>query len=263
LLDRAEQVWSESAGLVAAFRARVWLSQVGSHPRYLDDAVQWAQGLHKQLDGGGSEYGVEQLTLARVILAQHRMQSRSELPDLRFLLQSLREQLDRARENGMLGWEIEVLILQALALQSQRNADQALASLQRALALAEPEGYARIFLDEASHEGDGGPIVALLRRAAQRSRYAGKILAVLEAQKRDVRERLAQAQLSPLVEPLTPREHEILRLVASGASNLEISRELFITVNTVKTHMTHIFGKLGVTRRTQAASRARELGLID
>jgi LuxR family maltose regulon positive regulatory protein len=262
-LTRAEQVWSEGAGLVAAFRARVWLSHVGSHPRYLDDAVQWAQGLQKKLDSGGSEYGVEQLTLARVILAQHRMQSTSESPDLRFLLQSLEEQLDRARENGMLGWEIEVLILQALALQSQRNTEQALACLQRALDLAEPQGYARIFLDEASHEGDGGPIVALLRRAAQRSRYAGKILAVLEAQMRDVRERLVQAQVSPLVEPLTPREHEILRLVASGASNMEISRELFITVNTVKTHMTHIFAKLGVTRRTQAASRARELGLID
>jgi LuxR family maltose regulon positive regulatory protein len=262
-LERAEQVWPESAGLIAALRARVWLSQTDRHSRYLDKAVRWAQGLHKQLDGGDSEYGVEQLTLARVILAQHRMQSTPESPDLRFLLKSLKEQLDRAKEDGMLGREIEVLILQALALQCQRDTDQALVSLQRALDLAEPQGYARIFLDEASHEGDGGPIVALLRRAAQRSRYAGKILAVLEAQKRDVRERLSQPQASSLVEPLTPREREILQLVASGASNQEISRKLFITVNTVKTHITHIFGKLGVARRTQAASRARELGLID
>jgi LuxR family maltose regulon positive regulatory protein len=163
----------------------------------------------------------------------------------------------------MLGREIEVLILQALALQYQRDTDQALASLQRALALAEPEGYARIFVDEASPGGEGAPIVSLLHRAAPRSGYAGKILAVLEAQQRVAGERLAQPPASSLIEPLTPREHEILHLVASGASNLEISRELFITVNTVKTHMTHIFGKLGVARRTQAASRARELGLID
>jgi LuxR family maltose regulon positive regulatory protein len=262
-LERAEHVWSENAGLVAAFRVRVWLSQVDRHPRYLDDAIQWAQGLHTQMDGGGSEYDVEQLTLARVILAQHRMQSAAESPDMQFLLHSLEGQLDRAQENGMLGHEIEALILQALALQSQKDTDQALASLQRALDLAEPQGYARIFVDEASCEGDGGPIVALLRRAAQRSRYADKILVVFEAQRRDIRERLAQSQVSPLVESLTPRECEILQLVASGASNLEISRELFITVNTVKTHITHIFGKLGVARRTQAASRARELGLIN
>ena len=198
-----------------------------------------------------------------MILAQHRVQSASELLDLPSLLRFLREQLDRARENGMLGWEIEVLILQALALQAQRDTDRALASLQRALALAELEGYARVFVDETSPGGEGAPMASLLHRAAQRSRYAGKILAVLEAQNRDSGQRLGQSQPSSLVEPLTPREREILHLVASGASNQEISQELFITVNTVKTHITHIYGKLGVTRRTQAASRARELGLID
>ena len=155
----------------------------------------------------------------------------------------------------MLEWEIEVLILQALTLQAQRDTDQALATLQRALALAEPEGYARVFVD--------APIAALLRRAAPRSGYASKLLAILEAQKRAAGERLAQPQASSLVEPLTPREREILQLVASGATNQDISRDLFITVNTVKTHITHIFGKLRVTRRIQAASRARELGLID
>jgi LuxR family maltose regulon positive regulatory protein len=262
-LTRAEQVWSESAGLVAAFRVRVWLSQAERHPRYLDDAVQWAQGLRKQLDGGGSEYDVEQLTLARVILAQHRRRSASELPDLRSLLRFLDRQLGLARDSGSLGWEIEVLILQALALQVQRNIEQALACMQRALTLAEPEGYARVFVGEASLDGAGGPMVALLRQAAPRSGYAGKLLAAFEAQKRDAGERLVEPQASPLIEPLTPREREILQLVASGASNQEISRKLFITVNTVKTHITHIFGKLGVARRTQAASRARELGLID
>jgi LuxR family maltose regulon positive regulatory protein len=262
-LTRAEQVWSESAGLVAAFRVRVWLSQAERHPRYLDDAVQWAQGLRKQLDGGGSEYDVEQLTLARVILAQHRRRSASELPDLRSLLRFLDRQLGLARDSGSLGWEIEVLILQALALQVQRNIEQALACMQRALTLAEPEGYARVFVGEASLDGAGGPMVALLRQAAPRSGYAGKLLAAFEAQKRDAGERLVEPQASPLIEPLTPREREILQLVASGASNQEISRKLFITVNTVKTHITHIFGKLGVARRTQAASRARELGLVE
>jgi LuxR family maltose regulon positive regulatory protein len=212
----------------------------------------------------GDEYDVEQLTLARVILAQHQMQSTSELSDLQSLLRFLDRQLDLAQSNGRLGWEIEALILQALVLQAQRNIDQALVSMQRALTLAEPEGYARIFVGEASLDGAGGPMGALLRRAMPRSKYAGKLLAVFKTQKRDVGGRLAQHQASPpLIESLTPREREILQLVASGASNQEISRKLFITVNTVKTHITHIFGKLGVTRRTQAVSRARELGLID
>ncbi|MFL7793573.1 MAG: LuxR C-terminal-related transcriptional regulator [Anaerolineae bacterium] len=262
-LERAERARPKSAGLVAAFRARAWLSQVDSHPRYLDDAVRWAQGLGTQLDGDGGEYDAEQLTLARVILAQHHRRSTSELSDLPSLLQFLDRQLDLARDDGLLGWEIEVLILQALALQAQRNIERALACMQHALTLAEPEGYARVFVGEAFLDGEGGPMVALLRRAAPRSRYAGKLLAVFKAQKRDTGERLVQPQTSPLIEPLTPREREILQLVALGASNQEISRKLFITVNTVKTHITHIFGKLGVARRTQAASRARELGLID
>jgi LuxR family maltose regulon positive regulatory protein len=142
------------------------------------------------------------------------------------------------------------LALQALALRAQGKLDQALTALESALSLAEPEGYVRTFIDE------GEPMAALLRAAASRGiavDYVSELLAAFG----DVAPPSAR-----LVEPLSERELEVLRLLAAGLSNREIARELFLAVGTVKKHTSNIYGKLSVHSRTHAVARARDLDLI-
>jgi LuxR family maltose regulon positive regulatory protein len=258
LLEQAAQVFAENAADIAAHRVRIWLRQAEKDPRHLDTAVQWAQERQFHLAEHVDEYDLEQLTLVRVILSQQRGQSTSSPSDWRSLLRFLDRQLDLAQREDLLAWEIEVLGLQALAWQIQGDISQAMASLQRALTLAEPEGYVRIFLAE------GVPMLALLRQAISHdiaSDYANRLISVFETQEQGTAASSPTTLSSALVEPLTGREVEILQLIATGASNKEISQKLFITINTVKRHVTNIYGKLAVTKRSEAIDRARELGL--
>jgi len=141
---------------------------------------------------------------------------------------------------------IEICLLQALAFAQARQPDQALAFLSRALTLAKPEQFGRIFINE------GRPMAQLLGQLAARSAYAGCLLAQME-----------QPSLIPLLaDPLTERELEILALVAAGAANQTIADRLFISLGTVKGHLNHILSKLNVKNRTEAAVRGRELGLL-
>jgi LuxR family maltose regulon positive regulatory protein len=149
---------------------------------------------------------------------------------------------------------VKILALQALAFQTQGDAEQALSALERALSLAEPEGYVRTFIDE------GEPMARLLRLALSRGiapDYVARLLAALGEEAE-----LAFPTMESLVEPLTERELDVLRLIVAGLSNPEIAEELFIAVSTVKSHVNHIYGKLGVTSRTQAVVKAQELGLL-
>ena len=163
-----------------------------------------------------------------------------------------------------MGVGIEILALQALAHEAQGNFPLALEPLQRALALAEPEGYVRIFADE------GPPMARLLTEAAAQGilpGYAGRLLSALGVEGREAKEqpylsRPRNPSAQPLVEPLSERELEILQLIARGLSNREISERLFLALSTVKGHNRNIFGKLEVQRRTEAVARARELGLL-
>jgi LuxR family maltose regulon positive regulatory protein len=130
----------------------------------------------------------------------------------------------------------------------------ALVSLERALTLAEPEGYVRLFLDE------GPPAARLLYRAAERGiqpTYAGRLLAAFP----EAPSRLPPSSPS-IIEPLTERERQILQLIAEGLTNKEVARELVLSVGTVKVHAHNIYGKLGVSGRTQAIAKGRELGLL-
>jgi LuxR family maltose regulon positive regulatory protein len=145
--------------------------------------------------------------------------------------------------------------------QAHGDKDLALQLLGDALALAEPGGMIRIFVDE------GLPMVQLTSEAAargMRSDYLGKILAAFETEKRKRSDDFSHPaapspDVQPLIEPLTPREREVLQLIAAGYSNPEIAAELVIAVTTVKTHVKNIYGKLQVTNRFQAIARAREL----
>jgi LuxR family maltose regulon positive regulatory protein len=132
--------------------------------------------------------------------------------------------------------------------------DGALSALERALSLAEPGGYMRTFVDE------GEPMARLLRRALSKGvapNYAARLLAAFGEEVEST-----SPMMASLVEPLTEREIEVLRLVAAGLSNPEISEELYIAVSTVKSHINHIYGKLAVENRVQAINRAHSLELL-
>jgi LuxR family maltose regulon positive regulatory protein len=141
-----------------------------------------------------------------------------------------------------------------VAFQAQDDLQSALSALERALSLAEPEGYVRTFVDQ------GEAIGRLLRQALSEGiapNYAARLLAAFDAEIE-----LTPPAMDALVEPLTEREVEVLRLIAAGLSNPEIAEELFIAVSTVKSHVNHIYGKLGVDNRVQAINRARSLALL-
>jgi LuxR family maltose regulon positive regulatory protein len=150
---------------------------------------------------------------------------------------------------------LKILILQAMAYHMQGEKDKAMQHLAEALALAEPEGYLRIFVDE------GTPMERLLSEATARGirpDYVSKLLAVFETEKQSPLLPPAQA----LVDPLSQRELEILTLIATGLKNKEIAEQLFISLNTVLYHIKNIYSKLGVNKRTLAIIKARELNLL-
>jgi len=173
--------------------------------------------------------------------------------------------LERARcQAEVRGWQKErlrALALQALALQAHGETDAAAQALAEALALAEPEGFIRLFADE------GAPMARLLALAAARGAapdYTGRLLAACGAQTQrgDSAPLPPAAPAWPLSEPLSARELEILRLIAQGLSNREIGERLSFALSTVKGYNQEIFDKLQVRSRTQAVARARELGLL-
>ncbi len=160
------------------------------------------------------------------------------------------------------GWEderLKVMVLQAAALHMNGDKDKAVHLLCDALTLAEPGGFIRLFVDE------GLPMADLLSAAAAQGMmpdYIGKLLAACEAEGHKSEDTSYRPPAQPLIEPLSPRELEVLHLMAQGLSNQEICERLFLALSTVKGHNRKIFGKLQVQRRTEAVARARELGLL-
>ncbi len=199
----------------------------------------------------------EYLTLARVRIAQGRKQPKGLfLSEAVGLLERIGEDAEAKKRMCSV---LEVLLLRALALQAQGDLTEALTALGRALCLAEPEGFIRLFLDE------GGPMVALLHQAHKHQiAPAGYIATLLAASGETTTTALdpASRRSSPLLEALTVREREVLRLLINGASNREIAQHLVLSVNTVKKHVLNICGKLGVQNRTQAIAQARTLDFL-
>jgi LuxR family maltose regulon positive regulatory protein len=240
---------------VPSQRARLLLAQGD-----VSAAAQWAKtaGLRPEDE---PDYPREPayLVLARVLLAQDRPG-----PALA-LLQRL---LAAAASQSRTGSVIEIHALRALALAASGDEPGGMDTLAEALILAFPQGYVRVFADE------GTPMHALLARlsAAQRDQrapargvHAGYLAALLRAcgQPDAVPpQRRAAAAPPGMAEPLTDRELEVLRLLAAGRSNQRIAHDLVVALDTVKKHVTHVLGKLGAANRTEAAARARQLGLI-
>jgi LuxR family maltose regulon positive regulatory protein len=246
-------------------RARLALMQ-----NDLPAAVHWAgaSGIRAN-DEPSYPREEEYLILVRVLVAQGRLDPMgSYLDDALGLLDRL---LGAAEDGGRMGSVIEILALRALALRAEHDSGEALAALERALALAQPEGYVRLFLDE------GAPMKALLSKLLKARRkggsgakqltsltYARRLLAAFEAPHTSTGPPVGRTSESgqPLLDPLTAREREVLEMIAEGLSNREIATRLFIATSTVKGYVHSIFRKLEVDSRTQAISRAHELHLI-
>src|SRR5438270_3071465 len=238
---------------IAALRTRVWIAQ-----GRVGEALDWAreQGLSVH-DDLSYLHEFEHITLARMLLAQYTSDRA-----VRFLREAmgLLERLLQAAEAGeRTGSMIEILVLQALAHQMQGDIPAALAPLERALSLAEPEGYVRVFVDE------GPPMAVLLEAAAKHGdpawgagnapNYVRQLLTAFGS----ASDRTPVKQV--LIEPLSERELEVLRLLGTDLNGPEIARELVVSLNTLHTHTKNIYSKLGVNTRRAAVSRAEELDL--
>jgi LuxR family maltose regulon positive regulatory protein len=257
LEEQLQQLEGTGAAVVSqlgAYRARLWLAE-----GKVALAAQWARDRALDPDDEPTfQREAELLVLARVLLAQRAWDGAAGV---------LGRVRDAAEAAGRLSVVIETLVLQAVSSDGRGEPSRASALLEQALMLAEPGGYVRTFLDE------GTPLAALLRRLVPSSsapQYLGALLAAFDHQASRVHPAtgtLAGEELSPggmqaLIDPLSVRELEVLRLIAVGRSNREIARQLIVTVGTVKKHVNNIFGKLEVQSRTQAVARARELGLL-
>jgi LuxR family maltose regulon positive regulatory protein len=240
--------------LMAAWQARIWLVQ-----GKLDAASQWVG--ERGLDAAGELTllrEMEHIVLARILIAQARLDEAAAL---------LPRLLEATETGGRTSRAIEVLMLQALAFRAGDDTDQAITALERALTLAEPGGFIRVFVDE------GPPLARLLRRLHRKGvavDYITRILAAYEMMddgrpptaREDPTSSVVHRPPSALVEPLSERELEVLQLISQGLSNREIASRLFISLNTVKVHTRDIYGKLNVHSRTQAVARSQELGLL-
>lgn len=242
LLQRTEQITRQytipplAEAELAAQRMSFWLAR-----GRVADAARCARerGLSAN-DEPGYLRELEHIPLVRLLIAQGKLDG---------ALQMSKRLLDATQSAGRVSRLIKVLVLQALAFQVAGDTGRTLLALGRALSLAEPEGYVRTFVDE------GAPMAALLRQALSQGiapHYASRLLAALKV----------PAVTQALVEPLTPRELEVLRLIAAGLRNQEIADQLVISMPTVKRHISNVYTKLDVHSRTQALARARELDLV-
>jgi LuxR family maltose regulon positive regulatory protein len=271
-LSRVRRARGDTEGALKLAHEAERLARESGAPQAIADAALWKARLHlmsNELRAAASDLErasdvgdvprstreSERISLARLLI------TREDHDEALQLLDTLREAAGAADRRANV---VEILTLQALALRAKEEKSQALDVMGRALALAEPEGYARIFVEE------GLPMAELLSEvleAQQRGRldslsrvaahYLRKLLAALE---RDATGTARPA--TELPEVLSERELEVLQLIAAGKSNRRIASELFVSVGTVKTHINNLYRKLDAHSRTQAVARARELKLL-
>ncbi len=251
LIDEAERVYVSdffpNVRPVAALRARLWIAN-----SQLRDAFGWARKVGVSVDDELTYLReFEHITLARLLLARAKA-DHAGAPDREAL--ALLERLGRAAVAGArAGSMIEILVLEALALQVQGDTAAALGRLQRALTEAEPEGYVHLFMEE------GLPMASLLKEAARRRiapAYVDELLAAGGSFTGPAPKKQG------LIEPLSERELDVLRLLGSELSGPDIARELMVSLNTLRTHTKNIYMKLDVNNRRAAVRRAQELDLL-
>jgi LuxR family maltose regulon positive regulatory protein len=252
LADRRHFV-SQAKATARAVQAQIALLQ-----GHLPEAMRWADESGLSPEDTDLPYLCESayLVLARVCIAQGREDPAG--PYLPTVLRLLERLLADAERSARLGSTLEILLLQSLALAARVNRVGALTTLARALTLAQPQGYLRLFVDEST------PMLTLLRESQARGvmpEYVVTLLSAFGAQDQAVAAP-SDPMINPLLEPLTAREREVLKLLVAGASNGEIAHRLVLSLGTVKKHVSNICGKLGVQSRMQAAARAQALHLL-
>jgi len=260
LLDESERLYYRSpipnVRPITALKVRTQL-RAGR----LEQALEWAHEQNPFAEDDlsyVSEYA--HLTLARVLITQYRQDRAQSTLDA--TIRILERLLQAAEAGNRVGSAIEILILQALVHHALGDTPAALVLLERALAQTEPEGYASIFVDE------GKPMKQLLHEAANheiRTDFIHKLLKVFATAEQWREEQSDDPDVpspQPLVDPLTEREQDVLRMFTTELSGPEIARELGIALSTVRTHTKNIYNKLNVGNRRAAINRARELDLI-
>jgi LuxR family maltose regulon positive regulatory protein len=261
MIHRAEQAACDSyslpydMGMLALYQIAFWTAQ-----NDLSSIEKWERDHDSDWRSRtGRARDALTIVLARSALEHfHRRRDGSALSQARVLIEPA---LEQAQASGLLFNVTRLLILKALVSYAQRENDSALTTLKSALTLAEPENYMRSFLDP------GKPMEELLSWSLESQSlnephlraYAGKLLSHFGV---NTSIEARQPTAETLFEPLSQRELEVLRLIAQGLSNREISERLFLALSTVKGHNRVIFDKLQVQRRTEAVARARELGLL-
>ncbi|MGH3146685.1 MAG: LuxR C-terminal-related transcriptional regulator, partial [Rubrobacter sp.] len=267
--DRAERIARETNqpyGVALAAASRVWLRLAVGGDEATLRAREYADDLSRT-DVAATPLPllvreIQQLTLARSLIFLGE-------PDR--ALPGLAETLRAAETTGRIGTTIEVHVLRAVALHKRGDVGEALAALETALALAEPGGYVRAFVDEGDPmETLHSELLAARRKGPRDARqhalldYARRLLAAFESPHADTEPPSPPQQETDraLPEPLTPREREVLELISAGLSNGEIAASLFIATSTAKWYVHTIFRKLEVDSRTRAVARARELHLV-
>jgi LuxR family maltose regulon positive regulatory protein len=250
-LDDAERLYvgdyAPNVQPVPAVRARLRLRR-----GELAHAEEWAR--ERQLSAADEPaylHEYEHLTLARLLLARHRLErDPSALEEALKLLEGL---LNAAERGGRGASVIEVLVLQALTHETGRNTPAALAALHRAVTLAQPEGYVRLFADE------GPPIAALLKALSKQPNAPTHVRQLLAATTTTATHASIRSEL---IDPLSQRELDVLRLLGGDLDGPDIARQLSVSLNTLRTHTKNIYAKLGVSSRRAAVRHARELNLI-
>ncbi len=265
-LERAEEIMQRTGqpgwiALIHLLRAGIQLarSRVEGDAAALEAATRWArdfgllsgwrEGLEEKIPGLHRRE-LPYLTVARILVAQGESGTALEL------LAGARERAERA---GRVRSVIEILTLESLVHGSRGEREAAVDGLRRALALAEPEGFVRIFVDEGPELG------RLIRQAAPGAvspAYARRLAEAFGEEASPEPAETPRAPVQDLSEPLSDREVEVLRLIATGLSNADAGRKLFIAPSTVKKHLENIYAKLGTRNRTQAIARAREAGVL-
>jgi LuxR family maltose regulon positive regulatory protein len=266
LLQEAERLYVSdfypNVRPIAALKTRIWVAQ-----GRLAEALDWAREPALSVENDLTYLReFEHIMLARVLLACYQ----SDRADHSLLdaIGLLRRLLQAAEAGGRTGNVIEILVLQALAHQLQEDIPAALVPLQRALTLAEPESYVRIFIDA------GLSLVVLLQEAAKHGivpSYVRQLLTAFgKAEASPPANQVfigtgsarAIAQQALTIEPLSERELEVLHLLGTDLNGPEIARQLMVSLNTLNTHTKNIYSKLGVNNRRAAVRRAEELDLL-
>lgn len=229
------------------WQTRIWLAQDN-----LEDANTWLGQRELKPDAEPTNVsGLEYIALARILIAQGKC--KESQPLLQYLL-------EQAQNGGNLTREIEVLILLTLAFYAENKEEKAMESLEKAIDLAEPSGFIRIFVDE------GPKMAQLLYEALSREiapEYTSRLLAAFDSHHPIKTEpTTTQIPVDEIIEPLSNREIEVIQLIAEGLTNQEIASRLFLSLNTVKVHARNIFQKLGVSNRTEATAKAKALGFL-